>query len=73
LAASPALSRSGLDPDRQARRGDCQRPHHHGEYPRLDFAIDHFGFLNTPVHEANFYRIAGGALMVAGIALISRF
>jgi bacterial/archaeal transporter family-2 protein len=36
-------------------------------------AIDHFGLLNTPVHEANLARIAGGALMVGGIALISRF
>lgn len=36
-------------------------------------AIDHFGLLNAPVHEANFWRILGGALMVAGIALVSRF
>jgi bacterial/archaeal transporter family-2 protein len=36
-------------------------------------AIDHFGLLNTPVHEANVYRILGGALMVGGIMLVSRF
>jgi bacterial/archaeal transporter family-2 protein len=36
-------------------------------------AIDHFGLLNTPIHEANIYRILGGALMVGGIALVSRF
>ncbi len=36
-------------------------------------AIDHFGLLNTPVHTANIWRIVGGALMVAGIALVSTF
>ena len=36
-------------------------------------AIDHFGLLNTPVHTASPWRIAGGALMVAGIALVSKF
>jgi bacterial/archaeal transporter family-2 protein len=36
-------------------------------------AIDHFGFMNTPVHEANLWRILGGALMIAGITLVSRF
>ncbi len=36
-------------------------------------AIDHFGLLNSPIHTANVWRILGGALMVAGIALISRF
>ncbi len=36
-------------------------------------AIDHFGLLNTPVHAAGVWRIVGGALMVAGIALIARF
>ena len=36
-------------------------------------AIDHFGLLNMPVHQINLGRLAGGPLMVAGIALISRF
>jgi transporter family-2 protein len=36
-------------------------------------AIDHFGLLHTEVHTANIWRILGGALMVAGIALISKF
>ncbi len=29
--------------------------------------------MNTPVHEANLWRILGGALMAAGITLVSRF
>lgn len=36
-------------------------------------AIDHFGLLNTPVHTASVWRILGGALMAAGIALVTRF
>jgi transporter family-2 protein len=36
-------------------------------------AIDHFGLLNTPIHEASPMRLIGGALMVAGITLITRF
>jgi transporter family-2 protein len=36
-------------------------------------AIDHFGLLNTPVHTASIWRIVGGALMVGGIALVSKF
>ena len=36
-------------------------------------AIDHFGLLNTPVHTASIWRIIGGALMVGGITLITRF
>ncbi len=36
-------------------------------------AIDQFGIMNTPVHEANIWRIIGGALMVGGITLISLF
>jgi len=36
-------------------------------------AIAHFGLLNMPVHQINLGRLAGGLLMVAGIALISRF
>ena len=36
-------------------------------------AIDHFGLLNTPVHTVSIWRIVGGALMVGGIALVSKF
>jgi transporter family-2 protein len=36
-------------------------------------AIDHFGLMNMPVHTLNGWRVLGGLLMVAGIAVISRF
>lgn len=36
-------------------------------------AIDHFGLLNAPVHQANVWRLAGGVLMAFGVALICRF
>jgi bacterial/archaeal transporter family-2 protein len=36
-------------------------------------AIDHFGFMNMPVHALNGWRVIGGVLMAVGIALISRF
>jgi bacterial/archaeal transporter family-2 protein len=36
-------------------------------------AIDHFGLMNMPVHTLNGGRVLGGLLMVAGIAVISRF
>lgn len=36
-------------------------------------AFDHFGVLGVPVHEANWPRLAGGALLVAGVALICVF
>jgi transporter family-2 protein len=36
-------------------------------------AIDHFGFLNAPTHSLNIWRVVGGLLMAAGIALISLF
>ena len=35
--------------------------------------IDHFGWIYMPVHKARAPRIAGAALMVAGIALIAFF
>lgn len=35
--------------------------------------MDHFGLLGFDVHEAGWGRIAGGALMIAGLALIARF
>jgi uncharacterized membrane protein YdcZ (DUF606 family) len=36
-------------------------------------AIDHFGLLGAPHHPLNIGRLAGGALMVGGIYLISAF
>lgn len=39
----------------------------------MSLLIDKFGMFGMPVHEFNFGRIAGALLMVAGIALISRF
>jgi transporter family-2 protein len=35
--------------------------------------MDHFGLLGFQVHEAGLGRIAGGILMVAGLALIAAF
>ena len=32
--------------------------------------IDHYGWFNVPVHRLSFERIAGAALLVAGMALI---
>jgi transporter family-2 protein len=39
----------------------------------MSLAIDKFGMFGLPVHELSLGRIAGAALMVAGIALISKF
>jgi bacterial/archaeal transporter family-2 protein len=39
----------------------------------MSLAIDQFGLFGMPVHHLNIGRIIGGALMVAGIALISKF
>jgi len=36
-------------------------------------AIDHFGFLNMPVHPVSVWRIVGATLMVAGVTLIAKF
>jgi bacterial/archaeal transporter family-2 protein len=38
----------------------------------MSLAIDHFGLFRLPVHQFGSGRIIGAALMVAGIALISR-
>ena len=35
--------------------------------------MDHFGLMGFEVHKAGVARIAGGRLMVAGLALIARF
>jgi bacterial/archaeal transporter family-2 protein len=39
----------------------------------MSLAIDRFGMFGMQVHELSTGRIAGAALMVAGIALISKF
>ena len=39
----------------------------------FSLAIDHFGLLNMEVHALNIWRVLGGLLMVAGIALIALF
>ncbi|WP_010630649.1 DMT family transporter [Sporolactobacillus vineae] len=36
-------------------------------------AVDHFGWFGVPRHPVNWQRIAGMALMVAGIVLIQQF
>ncbi len=39
----------------------------------MSLAIDHWGLLNMPVHAINLWRVVGGVLMVAGVALIAAF
>jgi transporter family-2 protein len=39
----------------------------------MSLAIDRFGWFGMEVHPLNLPRVAGAGLMVAGIALISRF
>jgi transporter family-2 protein len=39
----------------------------------MSLLIDKYGWFGMPVHELDGGRIAGGALMVAGIVLISRY
>jgi transporter family-2 protein len=39
----------------------------------MSLLIDHFGFFGMEVHHLNIWRILGGMLMVAGIALIALF
>jgi transporter family-2 protein len=34
--------------------------------------LDHYGWFHIPVHALNVWRIAGGLLMVGGIALIAK-
>ncbi len=35
--------------------------------------VDHFGLFHMPIHAINLWRILGAVLMVAGIALVTRF
>ena len=39
----------------------------------MSLAVDHFGLFGMEVHAINIWRILGGLLMVAGIALVSMF
>lgn len=39
----------------------------------MSLAIDHYGWFGVRAHELSSARLAGAALMVAGIALIARF
>jgi transporter family-2 protein len=39
----------------------------------MSLAIDHFGLLHMEQHSMSWGRVAGAALMVAGIALVARF
>jgi len=39
----------------------------------MSLAVDQFGMFGMAVHHLSIWRIVGGALMVAGIALISLF
>jgi transporter family-2 protein len=39
----------------------------------MSLLIDKYGWFGMPVHDLNGTRLLGGALMVAGIALITRF
>jgi transporter family-2 protein len=39
----------------------------------MSLLIDNWGLFGMPVHSLNIWRVLGCALMVAGIALISRF
>jgi len=39
----------------------------------MSLLIDKYGWFGMPVHDLNGGRLLGGALMVAGIALITRF
>lgn len=39
----------------------------------ISIIIDHYGFLNIPVHAMNWQRIAGIVLIIAGVMLIRKF
>lgn len=34
--------------------------------------LDHYGWFHMPVHAINYWRVTGGVLMVAGVALIAK-
>ena len=39
----------------------------------MSLAVDHFGWFRMQVHPISLWRVLGGLLMVAGVALISHF
>ena len=39
----------------------------------MSLAVDHFGLFGMEVHAINVWRVVGGLLMVAGIALVAMF
>ena len=39
----------------------------------MSLAVDHFGLFGMEVHTINIWRVLGGLLMVAGIALVAMF
>jgi transporter family-2 protein len=39
----------------------------------MSLALDHFGLLGVPVHEANLPRLGGALLLLSGVALICLF
>ena len=39
----------------------------------MSLAVDHFGWFGIEQHALNIWRVTGGVLMVAGIALIAMF
>ena len=39
----------------------------------MSLAVDHFGLFGIQVHSLNIWRALGGALMVAGLALVAVF
>ena len=39
----------------------------------MSLAVDHYGWFGIEQHAINIWRVVGGALMVAGIALIALF
>ena len=39
----------------------------------VSIAVDHFGLLGVKQHSASPMRVAGGALMIAGVWMVSRF
>lgn len=39
----------------------------------VSLVLDHFGWMGFSPHPANLWRLAGAALMITGVSLISRF
>jgi transporter family-2 protein len=39
----------------------------------ISLILDHYGLLGFPIHPVNAWRVAGAALLLAGVGLIQRF